>query len=132
MGIITLRPHHLLCTQAYSGKGYDAKFVENMDHCTEILRGSEPVKIRLTFSTDDLCAYCPNKRGEDWCETNEKVKQYDRKVVEYFHLEEKEYIYQDLTARIRREMTPDMLDDICSGCKWYPVSACRRVLVGEE
>ncbi|MDD7224175.1 MAG: DUF1284 domain-containing protein, partial [Lachnospiraceae bacterium] len=29
--MITLRPHHLLCTQGYSGKGYSDDFVENMD-----------------------------------------------------------------------------------------------------
>lgn len=37
MDVITLRPHHLLCTQAYSGKGYDEAFVRNMDRVTESL-----------------------------------------------------------------------------------------------
>ena len=27
---IVLRPHHLLCTQGYSGKGYDNDFVAHM------------------------------------------------------------------------------------------------------
>ena len=33
--MIKLRPHHLLCTQGYSGKGYSREFVENM---TEIVK----------------------------------------------------------------------------------------------
>ena len=113
-----LRPHHLLCTQGYSGKGYDDAFVENMNRVTQILRGGEPVKIHLTCSTDDLCARCPHMLGTDLCSTNEKVKRYDRKVMEYFHLEEKDYIYQELVERIREEVTPEMLADICDGCSW--------------
>ncbi|MFR5373229.1 MAG: DUF1284 domain-containing protein [Faecalibacterium prausnitzii] len=40
--------------------------------------------IRLTFSTDTLCSCCPNKLGTDLCDTQEKVKRYDAKTVEYF------------------------------------------------
>ena len=127
-----LRPHHLLCTQGYSGKGYSDEFVENMNRVTEKLRGSEPVTVHLTCSTDVLCADCPNMLGTDLCSTNEKVKRYDRKVMEYFQLEEKDYIYQELVERIREEMTPEMLADICDGCSWYPVSACREKILGKK
>ncbi len=125
-----LRPHHLLCTQGYGGKGYSGEFVENMNRLTDRLRSGEPVSIRLKFSTDDLCTYCPHMLGEDFCRTNEKVKRFDRKVVEYFHLEEKEYIYQELVEKIRKEITPEMLADICAGCSWYPVSACKEKILG--
>lgn len=127
-----LRPHHLLCTQAYSGKGYNEEFVKNMDTLTTQLRQGDPVKVKITFSTDDLCACCPNMIAENQCVTNEKVNRYDQKVIDYFHIEEKEYIYQDITRKIREEMTPEMLEDICEGCSWYPVSACRRILVGKN
>lgn len=121
-----LRPHHLLCTQGYGGKGYSEEFVENMDCLTKQLRGDTPVKIRVRFSTDDLCSHCPNKQGENLCSTDEKVQRFDRKTVEYFQLEEKEYIYQDLTEKIQKQITPEMLEDICRGCCWYPISACRE------
>lgn len=127
-----LRPHHLLCTQGYSGKGYSEGFVENMNRITRKLRSGEPVTIHLTCSTDDLCGSCPNMLGTDLCSTNEKVKRFDRKVMEYFRLEEKDYIYQELVERIRTEMTPGMLEDICDGCSWYPVSACREKILGEK
>ena len=45
-----------------------------------------------------------------------------------FNIEEKTYIYQDITQKIRERMTPGLLDAICRGCEWYPVSACKRVL----
>lgn len=104
-----LRPHHLLCTQGYSGKGYSSEFVENMNQITRKLRSREPVKVRLTCSTDDLCAKCPNMLGTDLCSTNDKVKRFDRKVMEYFHLEEKEYISGACGKNQGRNDAPDAL-----------------------
>lgn len=126
---IKLRPHHLLCTQGYSGKGYSEEFVEHMNEVVAMLRREEPTLIDLTFSTDTLCGACPNMKAVDNCETNEKVKRYDRKVVEYFQLEEKEYVYQELVKQIREQTTPEMLEDICDGCSWYPISACRKKIL---
>ena len=52
------------------------------------LRDVPGTTIHLTFSTDTLCSCCPNKLGTDLCDTQEKVKRYDAKTVEYFGLEE--------------------------------------------
>ncbi len=121
---IVLRPHHLLCTQGYSGHGYSEAFVEHMNDVVHQLREVPGTKIQLTFSTDTLCSCCPNKRGTDLCDTQEKVKRYDRKTVEYFGLEEKEYDYQALIREIDAKATPEMLADICRDCCWFPISAC--------
>ena len=129
---IPLRPHHLLCTQGYSGKGYSAGFVSHMDAVVDRLRHQPGTKIRLTFSTDALCAQCPHKKGEDLCATQEKVKGFDRKTVEAFGLEEKEYVYQDLIRQIDARMTPELLAHICEGCSWSPVSACRKNICGTD
>jgi len=125
-----LRPHHLLCTQGYSGKGYNDEFVENMTAITDLLRGSEAITVELVFSTDDICAKCPLMLKTDLCEDNEKVKRLDKKVVDYFGLEEKSYIYQDIIREINAKMTASLMDDICSECSWYPVSACKKRIVG--
>lgn len=69
-----LRPHHLMCTQGYSGKGYSQNFVDNMDYVTNILRNDKNTLIDLVFSTDDICNSCPNMLGVDLCNTNNKVK----------------------------------------------------------
>ena len=74
---IVLRPHHLLCTQGYSGKGYDNDFVAHMTDVVHQLRDVPGTTIHLTFSTDTLCSCCPNKLGTDLCDTQEKVKRYD-------------------------------------------------------
>lgn len=121
-----LRPHHLLCTQGYSGKGYSEDFVTHMDQVVEKLRGNEPVEIELVFDTDVLCTACPHKLGEDLCDTNEKVKAFDQKLVSYFNLKEGKYIYQELIQKIDAGMTEEMMADICEGCEWYPISSCRK------
>ena len=121
---IVLRPHHLLCTQGYSGKGYDNDFVAHMTDVVHQLRDVPGTTIRLTFSTDTLCSCCPNKLGTDLCDTQEKVKRYDAKTVEYFGLEEKDYVYQDLIREIDAKATPEILADICRDCCWFPITAC--------
>jgi hypothetical protein len=47
--IIKLRPHHLLCTQGYSGKGYDEKFVLNMTYLTARMREDPELKVQIVF-----------------------------------------------------------------------------------
>ena len=125
--MIRLRPHHLLCTQGYSGKGYSTEFVQNMSAIVHSLRNVPGTRIRLVFGSDSLCAHCPHHTADDLCEAQEKVSRFDRKTVEYFGLHEGEYVYQDLIRAIDTQMTPAMLEDICRGCAWYPVSACKRI-----
>lgn len=128
-----LRPHHLLCTQGFGGKGYSRAFVENMTAITNRLRNESDVTIELVFSTDDICVKCPLMVDTDLCKDNVKVKRFDKKLVDYFGLEEKSYIYRDIVAEISAKMTEAMMEDICCGCSWYPVSECKnRVLAGSQ
>ena len=126
-----LRPHHLLCTQGYSGKGYGDDFVANMTAITTRLRSDEDVAIDIVFSTDDICSKCPKMLGVDLCEQNEKVKRFDRKVIDYFGIEEKSYIYRDIVRGINAKMTTATMDDICGDCNWYPISAWKKNILGE-
>ena len=128
---IILRPHHLLCTQGYSGHGYSPEFVENMDRVVDRLRNGDDL-IKITYSTDELCSKCPNKLGEDCCETQDKVKWFDDRVVEYFDIEEKEYHYREIIKEIDDKMTGEMMDVICSECSWYPISSCRKRILEEK
>lgn len=124
--MIKLRPHHLLCTQGYSGKGYSDGFVSNMDKVVDTLRNVPGTKIELVFNTDDLCIDCPNKLGENLCKTQDKVESFDSKTVRYFNLEEKEYVYDEIVDYIDSNITEEILDDICEGCGWYPISSCKK------
>jgi len=121
-----LRPHHLLCTQGYSGRGYNEDFVENMTAITNHLRSIENVAVKIVFSTDDICNKCPKMLDVDRCEENDKVKRFDRKIIDYFDIEEKSYIYQEIIKEINANMTITMMDDICGDCNWYAISACKQ------
>jgi hypothetical protein len=125
-----LRPHHLLCTQGYSGKGYNDDFVLNMTAITKRLKNDENVVVEIVFSTDDICDKCPKMLDVDLCQDNDKAKCFDKKTIDYFGLEEKSYIYKNIIREINAKMTQAMLDDICHDCSWYPVSACKKNILG--
>ena len=123
---IKLRPHHLLCTQGFGGKGYSVAFIKNMTAITGRLRTDASALVEIVFSTDDICRACPKMRGIGVCEDDDKVKLFDAKVAAYFGLKEKIGLYRDFIQDIHIRMTPAMMDDICGECGWYPVSACKR------
>jgi len=125
---IKLRPHHLLCTQSYIGKGYSEDFVENMDVITAHLRGAADAEVEIVSSTDDICAKCPLMHGVDQCASNDKVKTLDSKVMAYFAVEERTYVYKDIIQEINKKITADIFEDICGGCEWYSVTPCRDIL----
>lgn len=125
-----LRPHHLLCTQGYSGKGYNDEFIANMTAIVQQLRRTEPTSIEIVFGLDDLCEFCPHKMENGLCEAQDKVEYFDRKVVELFHIKEEKYIYQELVKYIDCHMTEQYLEEICHRCSWYPVSACKKNICG--
>jgi len=129
---IKLRPHHLLCTQGYAGMGYSEDFVENMNAITTHLRSADEAVTEVVFTTDDVCSKCPRMVGIDLCESNAKVKRLDEKVVAYFGIEEKSYIYQDIIGEINAKMTCEMMDDTCSECEWYSSSDCKTNILGAK
>ena len=123
-----LRPHHLMCTQSYAGKGYNENFVKAMDKITYELRNNKDCLVDIVFSTDDICISCPNMIDINLCKTNEKVNNIDTKVIKYFNLKEKEYKYKDIVDYIKNNITPEIMDDICKECEWYNISECKDII----
>ncbi len=125
---IKLRPHHLLCTQGYSGKGYSDDFVSNMDKVTERLRNDRNVKVEIVFSTDSLCNDCPSKVSDGICKSDSKVIGFDKGIIDVLDLDEDIYSYQELISRLDEYLSSGVDDErlkaICGDCEWYPVSDC--------
>lgn len=128
METIKLRPHHLLCTQGYSGKGYSDAFVSNMDDVVERLRSNQDEKVEIVFTTDNLCENCPSKISNGVCESDDKVLRFDKGVIDALGLDEGIYSYQDLITKLDEYLASGVEDErlkkICGDCEWYPVSAC--------
>lgn len=125
---IKLRPHHLLCTQGYSGKGYSTSFINNMDKVVERLRNNKDEQIEIVFSTDCLCSECPSKEFDGVCENDEKVLRFDKGVIEAINLKEGIYSYQEIITKLDDYIGggegDKRLFEICGDCEWYNVSAC--------
>ena len=134
--VVRLRPHHLLCTQGYSGKGYSDDFVAGMDWVTKQLRENADALVEITFSTDSICEACPSKYGEGLCRDDDKVLHYDTCVREILDLKEGIYSYHELLDRLDIFLIAGNGDDrlcrICGDCNWYPVSACRENILSKR
>lgn len=126
--MIKLRPHHLLCTQAYVGKGYNEEFVKNMDEKVSLLRNNNEQEIMIITDLDSLCSYCPENKG-GLCSSQEKVNAMDEKVIRYFNLNKKTYFYKDVVSKIRSEITNEIFNDICQSCEWYSFGMCKKLIV---
>lgn len=86
------------------------------------MKQEDHLMVEITSDTDDLCASCPNRVDEIHCTDDGKVREYDRKVCEYFDIViGKQYNCHDLIAKIKADMTPAIQKDICGSCSWFPL-----------
>ena len=124
---INLRPHHALCAQFFEGKGYSEQFVAHMYGVLSALERGACVTI--ADGCDCICIGCPNNRN-GVCETDEKVKAIDRRVMEAMGLSYGETLsWRELSALAKeRVILPGRLSDVCRDCEWIDV--CTRDLCG--
>lgn len=113
--MLTLRPHHLLCTEFFEGKGYSEKFTGNMYKI--ILELEKNPEIFLAVKSDVICSECPRN-----CISG-KAFSYDRKILEYCNLNENTvYRYSDLKQKVKSEiLEKNFLENICGDCQWYSI-----------
>jgi len=114
-----LRHHHLLCTQTFTGKGYDYRFVANMEDVVEALGSPKDLVIRLSIGSDDICSLCPNEvRG--LCRDESSVIEKDRSAAMFLDIPEEAVIpAEQLIKKVRERLQG--LDDfrlICGECEW--------------
>lgn len=130
MADILMRPHHLLCTQAFRGMGYSKEFTENMAALVKMMKEDDDFTLELVSGTDHICRACPNKIGENVCKDDEKVLLFDKKIKEMFGLEYgKKYNYKELTEKIDSNLDENRLFLICGNCSWYEKSRCRDYIL---
>lgn len=129
---LKLRPHHLLCTQAYHGMGYSKGFLSNMDEVIRRLRQNPDEQIEIVFSADSICGDCPSKEYEESCKSDEKVFRYDRAVIEILNLSEDTYSYQELISELDEYLSLGKEDErmkaICGDCAWYHACECWKYI----
>jgi hypothetical protein len=120
--ILKIRPHHGMCLNFFRGEGYSGDFTEHMRRVKQRLEKNPCV--RLTLSTDEICAACPNNRS-GVCESEQKVRNYDRAVLEFCGLhdgEEIDFLSFDEAVRAKI-LKKGIREKICGKCCWNAI--CR-------
>lgn len=119
--IIPLRPHHGLCIQHFTGKGYSGQFVTNMTGVINTLRSVQPL-IRLVCGADAICAACPHDQG-GVCEHSDKVCGYDTRCLSMCGLAENDVLpWAEFACTVRvRILDRGRLREVCAGCGWLSI-----------
>lgn len=132
--MLSLRGHHLLCLQTYTGRGYDLDFVENLNRLVESLEVDPDQEIRLVSSCDSVCAACPmNRGGRCWSggePAETRVSRKDRMVLDLLGVTcdaslPFSQIQADVLDLLRRDPA---MPQVCGDCEWWMIC---RVRLGE-
>lgn len=123
--MLVLRAHHLLCIQGYEGNGYSSEFTKNMDGVVSTLSDNTYVKIVMTV--DDICEKCPHKLENSTCKSQEKVFEFDLKILNELKLiVNRTYLYKDILNSIRENLSYEKFQEICGSCQWFHYGYCKN------
>jgi hypothetical protein len=128
---VRLRPHHVLCSIGFEGKGYSDAFSANM---TAIVMGQlraingTDTQIEIVSATDDICAPCPKRRAT-LCTSQEKIDRLDAAHAAALDLAPGDHLsWADAVARVQAHIQPDDLDRLCAGCEWLEMGMCKSAI----
>lgn len=115
--IYKLRAHHGLCLCFFKGQGYSSEFIQNMSNVKCKLE--ENPLVCITKQTDMICNKCLNNI-DGKCESEEKVCEYDRQVLERCHISEEEIMpYLDFQRLVQKNiLLLKKRKEICENCEW--------------
>ena len=129
MASIKLRPHHFMCTLAFSGKGYSLGFIKNYKKIFRELNDNEDTLIKVVEYMDDICSPCPNKIDNIICKSQKKIIKLDQQHKGVLSLNIGEIIsWKQAKARIKENMSIDKFHKACNGCSWKQYGVCEQKL----
>ena len=120
----SLRAHHFLCLATYAGKGYSARFVENMSRVWHEARGGAIGLVRPTVQADRVCLACPHLldgRDLDSCAFHAAIAERDRKMIRAMGWVENQQV--DFGRALHEVQTRhrELMRSVCGGCEWVPI-----------
>ena len=127
-----LRPHHFLCLPGYKGYNYNQAQVNSWDTISKQLKENPDTDILILSGKDDLCKKCPNDgTGTAICKDN-AVNELDKKVQDLIGVETgKTYKFSEIMRRMKLAVTPEIHENLCSGCTWWRHGLCRDTFSAE-
>lgn len=122
---VVLRPHHGLCLAYFIGNGYSETFSAHMESMLHLFLKNIPVRLKL--STDVICLACPNCR-EGNCISMEKVRQYDRAVLDLCYISEGTKLnFLDFAGIIQDKIIlAGVRESICGDCQWNRICSTQK------
>lgn len=126
---LLLRPHHGMCLQFFTGKGYSGGFVKNMKKICAKLERDPSQTVVLCKGPDAICRACPHW-VETGCRSDPKPTQYDTMCLSACGFREGEKIsWEEFSGGIRETAlkSSDSFARICSDCVWF--SVCQQLYV---
>jgi len=130
---LKLRPHHLLCIQAFKGLGYDENFIRRMGKVKSLFN-DESQKIEITIGSDYICEACPNlqdrrcaKGGSD---AYLRMEKRDLMVCDALNLDLKRiYKVNEILKILKETLDKDSIKLLCSDCEWFEKAGCYETLI---
>ncbi len=124
--MIRLKPHHILCSLCFQGKGYSPEFVENFMELVENL-GKNP-DVQITFQADNICMPCPH-RVKQSCEKQADITQLDQAHANLLGLKDGEVLsWSECVSKAKDKITLKKFHTICEGCGWKKLGICEKVV----
>jgi hypothetical protein len=127
---VRLRPHHLMCSLGFQGKGYSDDFTVNMAGIVDRLRGpdGDATALEITPQADAICAPCPHKQGLG-CVKDAQIRALDQRHAQILGLDAGARLtWGEAQARIVARIAPGDLATLCAGCQWLDYGLCEAAL----
>jgi len=128
VGVIRLRPHHLLCLIAFQGEGYSPGFIAKTLGLQRAFLAADTV-VELVEGPDDLCDGCPEMSPE--CVSlapDSGVEKLDRAAADLLGVSPGRHRAAELLRLLKNNFTAERGYAVCGGCSWLPRMDCPRVI----
>jgi uncharacterized protein len=123
--VVELSAHHALCVHGFRGMGYSAGFVASLSGIVDRLRDEPGVRVRVRIGSDAVCRACPSLSVGGCMRYGQSVVRQDARVAEVLGVSQGEEMpWDELRARVRANVAPDDLRDLCGGCPWLEYGVC--------
>lgn len=113
---LPLRPHHSLCFQNFTGKGYSSAFTLSLSRIRDCLMKDPERTVSLTTECDRVCDACPQRTG-NVC-SSLKPSLYDQNVLSMTGLSPGQVLSWKELLSLTEPLNRNRLEECCPGCQW--------------
>lgn len=122
---VDVSAHHALCVHGFRGMGYSPGFVASLGGIIAGLKDSPEDPVRVRVGADAVCRGCASLGAGGCLRYGVGVVRQDARVAERLGVANGEVMsWAQLQARVRDNVQPEDLADLCGGCPWLSYGVC--------